>query len=75
MANTLKFHYDEEGDFLEITSGDISKCFFDNVGDGIFEIIDKKTRELRGVAVFSFKARTKDLKDIQFTLPLKLVRN
>ena len=32
----MNIYYDEEGDFLEITTGDISNCYFDNMGHGIF---------------------------------------
>jgi len=71
MKDTLDIYYDEEGDFLEITSGNISNCYFDNLGNGIFEIIDKGTKEVRGVAIFSFKTRTKNLEEIKLTLPFK----
>ena len=71
MENNMNIYYDEEGDFLEITSGDISQSYFDNLGNGIFEIIDKGTKEVMGVAVFSFKARTKKLQEIRLSLPFK----
>lgn len=67
----MNIYYDEEGDFLEITNGDISNCFFDNVGDGVFRIIDKETKEVKGIAIHSFKARTKDLNEIKLSLPFK----
>ena len=47
----LNIYYDEEGDFLEITNGDISNCYFDNFGNGIFQIIDKETKEVKGIAI------------------------
>lgn len=72
MENNMNIYYDEEGDFLEITSGDMSNCYFDNIGDGIFEIIDKDTKEVKGVAIFSFKVRTKNLEQIKLTLPFKI---
>ena len=71
----MNLHYDEEGDFLEIVSGDISNCYFDNKGNGIFEIIDRTTNEVKGVAIFSFKARTKNLEDLKLSLPLRLVKS
>lgn len=70
----MNLYYDEEGDFLEITMGDISNCYFDNLGKGIFEIVDKSTKEVKGIAIFSFKARTKNLDEIKVSLPFKLVR-
>jgi len=66
----MNIYYDEEGDFLEITSGDISNCYFDNLGNGIFRIVDKDTNEVKGIAIHSFKARTKS-DSIKLELPLK----
>ncbi len=43
----MNIYYDEEGDFLEISSGGISNCYFDNVGNGIFKITDKKLKKLK----------------------------
>ena len=69
MGNEMNIYYDEEGDFLEITSGDISNSYFDNVGNGIFEIVDNGTKDVKGVAIFSFKVRTKKLEEIKLSLP------
>ena len=71
MENKMNIYYDEEGDYLEITSGDISNCYFDNLGDGIFKVIDKNTTEVKGIAVFSFKNRTKNLEELKISLPFK----
>ncbi len=66
----MNIYYDEEGDFLEITKGEMNNCFFDNLGDGIFQIVDKKTKEIKGIAIHSFKARTK-FDSINIKLPFK----
>ena len=66
----MNIYYDEEGDFLEITNGDITNCFFDNLGGGVFRIVDKNTGEIKGIAIHSFKARTK-LDSIKLELPFK----
>ena len=42
MSNELNLYYDEEGDFLELNMGDHSEGYFKNLGDGIFERIEKK---------------------------------
>jgi hypothetical protein len=55
----MNIYYDEEGDFLEITSGNISNCFFDNIGNGVFKIVDKGSGEIKGLAIHNFKTRTK----------------
>jgi len=73
MAN-LNIYYDEKGDFLEITNGDISDCYFDNIGNGIFQIINKETKEVKGIAIHSFKARSKDSEDIKINLPFKITK-
>lgn len=70
----MNIHYDEEGDFLEITTGDISGCYFDNLGEGVFQIVDKVTKEVKGIAIHSFKARKKGLDEIKLNLPFKIVR-
>jgi len=71
MDSKMTLYYDEEGDFLEITFGDISNCYFDNFGKGIFRIIDKKTKEIKGVSIHSFKARSRTLDEIKLHLPFK----
>ena len=71
MKDEMNLYYDEEGDFLEITMGDTSNCYFDNLGNGIFKITDKKSEEVRGIAVFNFKKRTKDLEELRISLPFK----
>ena len=71
MEGKMNIYYDEEGDFLEITMGDISNCYFENVGKGFFKVVDKKTSDVRGIAIFSFKSRTKSLEEIKFSLPFK----
>ncbi len=68
----MNIYYDEKGDFLEIISGDISNCYFENEGNGIFKIVDKETKEVKGIAIFSFKIRTKNLEDIKISLPFKV---
>ena len=58
----MTFYYDDEGDFLEVTFGDISNCYFDNTGNGIFRIVDKDTQEIKGVVVHNFKAKSRNSK-------------
>jgi len=72
MKENMSIYYDKEGDFLEITVGDISNCYFDNLGKGIFKIVDKSNKEVKGVAIFSFKNRTENLEEIKLSLPFKL---
>lgn len=48
MSNELNIYYDEEGDFLELNIGNYTEGSFKNLGDGIFERIDKKRIRLLG---------------------------
>ena len=72
MSNELNLYYDEEGDFLELNMGEYSEGHFKNLGDGIFERIDKKTNKVTGIAVHGFKKRTQGLKDVKLSLPVKI---
>lgn len=71
MENKMNIYYDEEGDYLELTSGDISNCYFENIGKGTFKVVDKNTKEVKGIAIFNFKSRTKNLEDLEISLPFK----
>ena len=71
MADTMNIYYDEEGDFLEITTGDISDCYFDSIGKGIYKVVNKKSLAVKGIAIFSFKERTKNLEELKLSLPFK----
>ena len=37
----------------------------------VFKITDKKTGEVKGIAIFSFKKRTKNLDEIRLSLPFR----
>ena len=71
MESEMNIYYDEAGDFLEITAGDVSNWYFDNAGKGIFNIIDKNTKEIKGIVIHSFKARTRRLEEIKISLPFR----
>ena len=55
----MSIHYDEEGDYLEIYFGKITKGYFKEIGDKYFERIDEKTGEIVGIAIMDFKKRTR----------------
>ncbi len=67
----LELYYDMEADILEITIGEPSSCYFDEVGDDLFEAHDEKTGELKGYKVFNFLKRGgfNELKKIKISLP------
>lgn len=72
MKENLNIYYDEEGDFLEINIGKITKGFFREIGDGIAERIDEKTGKVTGISILSFKNRIKKEKNLNISLPFKL---
>ena len=72
MKGKLNLYYDEEGDFLEINIGNYREGYFKNLGDGIFERIDKKTNQATGIAIMGFKKRTEKLKDMILKLPIEV---
>ena len=72
MKEQLQIYYDEEGDFLEINIGKITKGFSREIGDGIAERIDEKTGKITGLSILSFKKRMKKEKILNLLLPLKL---
>ncbi len=67
----MQIYYDEEGDFLEITI-DPKKGYMKNMGKGIFHRVDKKTGEVFGIAIFSFRKRAGKDKEIKIPLPIKV---
>ena len=72
MKGKLSLYYDEKGDFLELHIGDYTEGHFRNLGKGVFERIDKKTKKVTGIAIMGFKKRTEGLKDIRVSLPIEI---
>ncbi len=67
----LEIYYDQEADVLEITMGEPSPCYFDEVEDDLFEGHDEKTGELKGYKVFNFLKRG-GLQNIRIPLPANI---
>jgi hypothetical protein len=72
MNCNLHIYYDEEADFLEFNIGNYTEGHFKNLGDGVFERIDKETKKVTGIAIHSFRKRTKGLKELKVSLPVKI---
>ncbi|MBI5797717.1 DUF2283 domain-containing protein [Candidatus Woesearchaeota archaeon] len=72
MKENLNIYYDEEGDFLEINIGKITKGSFREIADGIAERIDEKTGKITGISILSFKKRIKKEKGLNISLPFKI---
>ncbi len=73
MKENLNIYYDEEGDFLELNIGEHKEeSYFKNLGKGVFEIIDRETNKIKGIAIMGFKKRTQDFKEVKVSLPVKI---
>ena len=72
MKGKLTIHYDEEGDLLELRLGEPTESYYEDLGNDIFERIDRKTGEVRGLAIFNFKKRNEKQTAIDVELPIKM---
>jgi len=70
-GKTIDIFYDKEADILEITIGEPSASYFDEVDDDLFEAHDNKTNELKGYKIFNFLKRG-GIKNIKILLPAKV---
>jgi len=48
----IDIYWDEEADFLEITFGEPTPSYYEDVGEGILISRDDKTNEVKGYAIF-----------------------
>lgn len=70
MKNKLNIYYDEEDDLLEIQIGDPAPAYYEEINEGVFERRDEKTNKITGFAVFSFRKRISDKKNINVEVPV-----
>ena len=70
MNNKTRLYYDEEGDFLEISVGEPTKCHAEEIEPGVFVRIDESTGEVKSIGILDFRKRS-HLKDIEFNLPIE----
>lgn len=69
MKEEMYIYFDEEGDYLEVNIGNFSECYFNDIEEGISEIMDEKNGKIIGFAILNFKERTKALNDLKISLP------
>ncbi len=72
MKGTMRVHYDEEGDFLEISVGEPAHCYAEEIEPGIFLRKEEATDEVKSIGILSFKKRAGKIKDINVKLPLEI---
>lgn len=68
----MRVRYDEEADLLEISIGEPTQCYADEVEPGVFIRKDEETDEVKSVGILGFRQRSKNIQDIELMLPLKL---
>lgn len=69
MKSKTRLYYDEEGDFLEISIGEPTECYAEEVEPGVFVRIDNKTGEVKSISILDFRKRT-HLRDVEFSVPI-----
>lgn len=62
----MRVHYDEEGDFLEISIGKPTKSTATEIRPGVFLRRDKKSQEIKSVGILGFKSK----QDMDVQLPI-----
>jgi len=67
-----EIYYDEEADFLEVFFGEPTKCYADEIEEGIFIRRDEETKEVKSVGILSFKKRVYILKEILEKVNMRL---
>lgn len=72
MKGPLRVHYDEEGDFLEISVGAPRPCIATEVQPGVFVRKDEQTDEVKSIGILDFKKRAHNLNDIELFLPVEI---
>ena len=68
----MRVHYDEEGDFLEISIDKPTKCYAEEIQPGIFIRKSEINDEVKSIAILGFKQKSKELQDIELMLPVEL---
>ncbi len=70
--NTYDIYYDEEGDFLEITFGEVPENeYSEQIEPGIFVTKNEKANELYSLGILGFKKRCHILKELLKRFNLK----
>jgi len=66
----LKMHYDPEGDCLEVTLGDLTPSYYEDLGKDTFKRVDEATGEVKGFVFFNVQRQKDKLKDVEMEIPL-----
>ena len=76
MNKKMHVYYDKEGDYLEIRFGEPTESTYEKIGPDTFVRIDKKTKEVKGCAVYNFQKSNEPLIDIEIPADvIKILKN
>lgn len=67
-STNMRVHYDEEGDFLEISIGKPTKSTATEIKPGVFLRLDDKSHEIKSVGILGFKSK----QDMDVQLPINV---
>lgn len=73
-----EIYYDEVADFLELYFGEPTKCYANEIEEGVFVRKDEKTNEIKSIEILAFKKRGEQilkeiLNKINMRFPLGIV--
>lgn len=72
MKQKMHVYYDKEGDYLEIRFGEPTESTYEKIGPDTFARIDRKTKKIKGYAVYNVEKSSGASIDIQ--IPIKFIR-
>ena len=71
MEENLTFHYDAEGDILDVSVGKPKKALSVEVGDDVLERVDQQTKKIVGFTILNFKKHFSKSGENEFRVPIK----
>jgi len=69
----MHIYYDKEGDYLEIRFGEPTEATYEKIGPDTFVRIDKKTKEIKGYAVYNVQKSSGASIDVQ--IPVAIIKS
>jgi len=73
MKGGIDIHYDEKGDFLEITIMPVPEnSYCEDIEEDIFVRKNSKTNDIVGIGILNFKIHAGNLKEKLANIPIKV---
>ncbi len=71
MEEGLNFHYDSEGDILDVSIGKPRKALSVEVGNDVLERIDPQTKKIVGFTILNFRKHFQHAGENEFRVPIR----